>query len=127
MSDTEVSASRRVTTDRGVTTIPSPLRRRGAIRPKTELTWVAIESELWLMGPATRHPETVAPAVAAALADTSPFQKLMRRVLLEDPPIGPANGSHRAYTPLEVPELSEDQMVALSSPIATQRGRRGRE
>lgn len=125
-TDEPTKSYRSVTTDRGVTTVPSALRHRAAVRPKTELTWVPIESELWLVGPASRHPETAAPVVVAALAEKSPFPKLMERVMSGAIPQRPAPGARRDYNPVRVPDLTERQMVALGAPASTRRHRRGR-
>jgi hypothetical protein len=116
-----------VTTERGVTTVPSALRHGAAIQPKTELTWVPLEPELWLVGPKTRHPERVAPAMAAALAEHSPFQKLMRRVMAGEIPQRSTAPGDRRYEPLHLPALTEEQMMALGAPAASSRRRRGRD
>jgi hypothetical protein len=113
-----------VTTDRGVTTVPLPLRHGAAVQPKTELTWVPLEPELWLVGPKSRHPETAAPTLAAVLAARSPFQKLMRRIATGDIP---QRSGTRQYSPVHVAELTEEQMVALGAPAESRRYHRGRE
>lgn len=114
------------TNDRGVTTVPSALRRRGAIRANTLLKWVAIEPELWLVGPATRRPELVAPEVSAALVGESPFQKIVSRVMSGEPFRG-GSASRRKFAPVELPELSEQQMVALGGAAPPRPRHRGRE
>jgi hypothetical protein len=118
-----------MTRDRGVTTIPAALRERAAIRTDTALTWVEIEPQLWLVGPEARHPEDVAAVVAAALVEPSPFPKLMRRLIAGEIPQPDAEGrTRRDYAPVAVPELTEDQMIALGAPApSAPRHKRGRD
>lgn len=113
--------------ERGVLTIPVHLRRRAGIGVNTECTFVELEPDLWLVGPKSRHPEKAAPAVAAALhsGESSPFPKLMRRVLAEEASSG--ERTLRRYRPIHVPELTDEQMMALGTPtLAAPRRRRGR-
>jgi hypothetical protein len=118
-----------MTRDRGVTTIPAALRDKAAIRTDTALTWVEIEPQLWLVGPEARHPEDVAAVVAAALVEPSPFPKLMRRLIAgEIPQPNAETRTRRGYTLVAVPELTEDQMIALGTPASpVPRHQRGRE
>jgi hypothetical protein len=117
-----------MTRDRGVTTIPAIVREKAAIRTDTPLTWVEIEPQLWLVGPEARHPEDVAAAVAAALVEPSPFPKLMRRLIAGEIPRAEEGRTRRAYAPLAVPALSEEQMIALGAPApSAPRHRRGRD
>jgi hypothetical protein len=108
-----------VTRERGVTTIPIDLRESAAITPETPLTWVELESQLWLVGPAARHPEQSAPLVAAALlSGETPFPKLMRRVMARETPqpTEDERRQQRRYRPLRVPVLTEEQMIARGAP-----------
>lgn len=117
-----------ITRDRGVTTIPAIVREKAAIRTDTPLTWVEIEPQLWLVGPEARHPEDVAAAVAAALIEPSPFPKLMRRMLAGEIPHAEEGRTRRTYTPVAVPALSEEQMIALGAPSpSAPRHRRSQE
>ncbi|MHB8647911.1 MAG: hypothetical protein ACYDAR_19190 [Thermomicrobiales bacterium] len=116
-----------MTRDRGVTTIPAALREKAAIRADMPLTWVEIEPQLWLVGPEARHPEDVAAAVAAALVESSPFPKLMRRLVAGE--ISPAESRTRCGdASVTATALSEEQMIALGAPASpAPRHRRGRE
>jgi len=116
-----------VTRDRGVTTIPVDLRETAAVEAETALTWVEIEPRLWLVGPASRHPEAVAEAVAAALLnEQSPFPKLMRGLVAGDVPMRAGRGIRRSGRRVAAPALSEEQMIALGAPDAMPQRRRGR-
>src|SRR3990170_5717820 len=109
-------AYRTVARERGVTTIPVDLRETANVKPNTELTWVEIGPQLWLVGPESQRLEQVAPIVAAALlAEQSPFPKLMRRLLAGEIPQG-GDQERRAYRPGQVPYLSEERMIALGTP-----------
>jgi hypothetical protein len=115
--------SKTTTRARGVTTIPAAFRQTAHVETNTELTWVEIEPQLWLVGPRTRHPEAAAPVVAAALrAEQSPFPKLMRRWLAGTIP----PRTERGYSCTQAPDLSEEQMIALGATTAARRHRRGR-
>jgi hypothetical protein len=116
-------AFRTVARERGVTTIPVDLRQTANVETDTELTWVEIEPQLWLVGPRERHPEEAAPIVAAALrAEQSPFPKLMRRWLTGAIP----QRTGRGYRRMRAPALSEEQMIALGEAAPAARRRRGR-
>jgi len=110
-----VKAYRSVARERGVTTIPAALREKAAVRPNTELTWIEVEPQVWLVGPRTRQIERAAPAVAAALAEPSPFPKLMRRLAAGEIPQRPET-TPRAYKRTTAPLLTEEQMIALGAP-----------
>lgn len=119
-----------VTRERGVTTIPIDLRETAAVTPETTLTWVELEPQLWLVGPATRHPEQSAPLIATALrSGETPFPKLMRR-LIADHAQQPTENSvrqRRPYRPFLAPVLTEEQMIARGTPSPpVSRRRRGR-
>lgn len=117
-----------VTRDRGVTTIPVDLRETAGVKPNSELTWVELARDLWLVGPSARHPEEVAPLVASALlAERSPFPKLMRRLLSGEISLRAARGRRRARQVENAPILTEEQMIALGSAPAVRRHRRGRQ
>lgn len=119
-------AFRTVARDRGVTTIPVELRETADIRPDTELTWVEIEPHLWLVGPESRHPESVAPVVASALlTEQSPFPKLMRRLVSGQIPRRVGSGHRRPGRASPPEPLTEEQMVALGAPTVEPRRRRG--
>ena len=116
-----------VTRARGVVTVPVDLREAADVTQDTELTWVEVAPRLWLVGPATQHPESVAPAVEAILlTQGSPFPTLMRRFLSGDIPqrVGPG---YRRSTPRRAPAppLTEEQMVDLGEPTTTSSRRRG--
>jgi hypothetical protein len=119
-----------VTRERGVTTIPIDLREAAAVRVETTLTWVELEPQLWLVGPATRHPEQSAPLVATALrGGETPFPKLMRRVNGHEAPPEAAQAvpKRRRYRPFSPPILTEEQMIARGTPApAPPRRRRGK-
>lgn len=115
-----------VTRDRGVTTIPLQLRDSADIAPKTELAWVEVAPRLWLVGPASDHPENVAPAVASTLlAETSAFPKLMRRLVNGTIPQRTGRGYRRSSMPSAPEPLTEEQMIALGEPATTPKRRRG--
>ncbi|MGI8913606.1 MAG: hypothetical protein ACR2JY_07455 [Chloroflexota bacterium] len=119
-----------VTRERGVTTIPIDLRETAAVTPETTLTWVELEPQLWLVGPATRHPEQSAPLIATALrSGETPFPKLMRR-LIADHAQQPTENSvrqRRPYRSFLAPVLTEEQMIARGTPSPpVSRRRRGR-
>ena len=120
-----MKAYRSVARERGVTTIPIELREKGALAQDTELTWVALEPQLWLVGPRARHPERLASVVAASIIEPSPFPKLMRRLALEAIPLRDA-AQRRAEAPLPAPALSERLMIDLGAPTMTPQRRRGR-
>lgn len=119
-----------VTRERGVTTIPIDLREAAAITPETTLTWVELEPQLWLVGPATRHPEQSAPLVATALlSGETPFPKLMQRLMRDEAQPEAEHGARqrRRYRPLLLPRLTEEQMIARGTPAPTApRRHRGR-
>src|SRR5581483_10315115 len=111
-------SSKTITRARGVTTIPAAFRQTAHVETNTELTWVELEPQLWLVGPRSRRPEEAAPIVAAALrAEQSPFPKLMRR--WQTGTIPPR--TERGHTRVEAPTLSEQQMIALGTTTAPRR------
>ena len=117
-----------VTRARGVVTVPVDLREAADVQEETELTWVEVAPRLWLVGPAAQHPETLAPAVEAlVLAQSSPFPTLMRRLFSGEIPqrVGPGYRRTAGRT-LPIPDLSEEQMIALGAPAETPPRRRGR-
>lgn len=116
-----------VTRARGVVTVPVDLREAADVQENTELTWVEVAPRLWLVGPATQHPEAVAPTVEATLlAQSSPFPTLMQRLLNGDIPrrVG-RRSSHVASRVLSTPSLSEEQMIELGAPAEKPSRRRG--
>jgi len=114
-----------VARDRGVTTIPADLREQGALEHDTELTWIALEPQLWLVGPRARHPERLASTVAAAIVGPSPFPKLMQHLAQQS--IAQRDLAQRqAGAPMLSPALSEEQMIALGAPVTVARRRRRR-
>ena len=112
--------------ERGVTTIPAALRKRAAVEPNTELVFVELDTQLWLVGPKTGNPEQAAELVAAALRQGrgSPFPKLLARLQQED--LAQRDGVARRARRMEVPTLSDEQMVALGTRAAAPTRRRGR-
>ena len=112
--------------DRGVTTIPVALRESAGVRTDTEIVWVEIEPQLWLVGPAARRPEEVAPVVASCLlSEESPFPKLMQKLASGAVPLLAGRGRPRSYRPAQPPALTEEQMVALGKATSKPRWRRG--
>ncbi len=115
------------TRDRGVVTIPADLRSAAEVETDTDLTWVEVTPRLWLVGPADEHPEKAGPIVAAALlTEQSPFPVLMRRFLSGEIPQRVGPGRHASYRPAPPPKLTEEQMIALGTPIEAPKRRRGR-
>src|SRR4051812_23804044 len=109
-------SAKTTTRARGVTTIPAAFRQTAHVETNTELIWVELEPQLWLVGPQARHPEEAAAVMTAALrAEQSPFPKLMNRWLSGR--IG--TRSTQAGTRAQAPELSEQQMIALGTTTTT--------
>ena len=121
-------AFKTITRDRGVTTIPVDLRQTAGVEPDPEITWVELAPELWLVGPASSHPEEVAPEVAAAVnLERSPFPTLMRRILAGELPVRAERGRRPVRRVESPPVLTEEQMVALGSAPKPKRYPRGRD
>ncbi len=116
-----------VTRERGVTTIPVDLRESAGVKTDTELTWIELDSDLWLVGPSGR-PEEAAPLMASALlTQHSPFPKLMRRLLAGEISLRAERGRRRVRRVEDIPALTEEQMIALGSAPKAARHHRGRQ
>jgi bifunctional DNA-binding transcriptional regulator/antitoxin component of YhaV-PrlF toxin-antitoxin module len=113
-----------VTRDRGVTVIPAALREAAHVREGSELTWVQIEPELWIVGTRDRHPEVDASVVATALhAKNSPFPTILHRAISLTPI---QRGRPAKHDPGVVTALTEEQMVQRGGPAEVRQHARGR-